>query len=135
MLHEEIKILRSQQEDIKALKRDTFSTCKNKKASVVQYTNDVSAQQTCDFKWNKPKLIDESKDFEELRHDLLELIKMRRSATRKYVKEVITSDINLLANKIKSLKFGISNKKVLNHNSQRSLLVEGKSVHIHGILN
>jgi hypothetical protein len=50
ILHEEIKILRSQQEDIKVLKTDTFSMCKKKKVSVVQYTSDVSAQETCDFK-------------------------------------------------------------------------------------
>jgi hypothetical protein len=46
MLHEEIKTLRRQQQDIKALREETFSTCSEKKMSGVQCTSDVSAQVT-----------------------------------------------------------------------------------------
>jgi len=49
MFHEEIKNLRSQQEDIKALREQTFSPRKKKKATVVQCTSVMSAQVTCDF--------------------------------------------------------------------------------------
>ena len=47
--HEEIKILWSPQEDIKALREHTFSPRKKKKAIVVQCTSVMSAQVTCDF--------------------------------------------------------------------------------------
>jgi hypothetical protein len=77
----------------------------------MQFTSYLSAQVTSDFKQNQPNLIAGSEDFEELRHDLLELIETRRSASRQYVKEVISSDINLLAHKIESLKDDVSNKE------------------------
>jgi len=41
----------------------------------------------------------------------MELIEIRRSASRQYVREVITSDINLLSNKIESLKNDVSYKE------------------------
>ena len=49
MLHEEIKILKSQQEDIKALRETTFSLCKQEKAIGVKCSIVVSVQVTCDF--------------------------------------------------------------------------------------
>lgn len=68
----------------------------------------VSAQVTCDLKQNQS---DRSEDIENLRCDLIELIEMRRSASWQYVREVITSDINLLTNKIESLKGDVSYKE------------------------
>jgi hypothetical protein len=41
----------------------------------------------------------------------MESIEIRRSASRQYVREVITSDINLLSNKIESLKNDVSYKE------------------------
>jgi len=46
MLHEEIKILRSQQEDIRALREETFSPCKTEKVTGGQCSSVVSAQVT-----------------------------------------------------------------------------------------
>jgi len=66
---------------------------------------------TCDLKQNQSNLNDGSEDIENLRCDLTELIKMRRSASRQYVRKVITSDINLLTNKIESLKDDVSYKE------------------------
>jgi len=64
----------------------------------------VSAQVTCDLKQNQSNLNGRSEDIENLRCDLIELVEIRRSASRQYVREVITSDINLLTNKIEVLK-------------------------------
>jgi hypothetical protein len=50
MLHEEIKILTSQQADIKALRKGTFSPCKKEEATGVHCLGVVSAQVPCDFK-------------------------------------------------------------------------------------
>jgi hypothetical protein len=93
MLHEEIKILRNQQEDDKALREESFSPCKKKNAIGVQCSS-VSAQVSCDLKQDQSNLNGRSEDIENLRCDLIELIETRRSASRQYVKEVITSDIN-----------------------------------------
>jgi hypothetical protein len=60
-----------------------------------------SAQVTCDLKQNQSNLNDRSEVIENFRCDLIELIEMRRSASRQYVREVITSDINLLTIKLK----------------------------------
>ena len=49
-LHEEIRILRSQQEDIKQFREETFSPCKEEKVIGVQCSGVVSAQVTFDFK-------------------------------------------------------------------------------------
>jgi hypothetical protein len=103
--------LRNQQEDNKALREGSFSQCKKKKASGVQCSSVVSEQVTCDFKQNQSNLNDRSEDIEHLSCDLIELIEMRRSASRQYVREVITSDINLLTNKIESLKDDVSYKE------------------------
>jgi uncharacterized coiled-coil DUF342 family protein len=92
MFHEEIKTLKNQQE---ALRKESFSRHKKKKASGVQFSSVVSAQMTCELRQN---LKERSEDIENLRCDLIELIEMRRSASRQYVREVITSDIKL-ANK------------------------------------
>ena len=62
----------------------------------------------CDLRQNQSNLKDRSEDIENLRCDLIELIEMRRSASRRYVREVITLDINLLTNKIESLKDDVS---------------------------
>jgi len=66
---------------------------------------------TCDLKQNQSDLNDRSEDIENLICDLIELIEMRRSASRQYVREVITSVINLLTNKIESLKGDVSYKE------------------------
>jgi len=71
----------------------------------------VSAQVTCDLKQNQSNLNDRSEDIENLRCDLMDLIEIRRSASRQYVREVITSDINLLSNKIESSKNDVSYKE------------------------
>jgi len=110
MLHEEIKSLRNQQEDNKALREGSFSQCKKKKASGVQCSGVVSAQVTCDLKEKQSNSNDISEGIENLRCDLIELIEMR-SASRLYVREVITLDINLLTNKIESLKDDVSYKE------------------------
>jgi len=110
MLHEEIKTLMNQQED-KAFMEGSFSQCKKKKESGRQCSSVVSAQVACDLKQNQSKLNDKSEGTENLRCDLIELIEMRRSASRQYVREVVTSDMNLLTNKIKSLKDDVSYKK------------------------
>jgi hypothetical protein len=70
----------------------------------------VSAQVTCDLKQNQCNLSDKSEDIENLRCDLIELIE-RRSASRQYVRDVITSDITSLTNKIESLKDDVSYKE------------------------
>jgi len=70
----------------------------------------VCAQVTCDLKQNQSNLNDRSEDIENLRCDLIELIEMR-SASWQYVREVITSDINLRTNKIESLKDDVSYKE------------------------
>jgi hypothetical protein len=111
MLHEEIKTLRNRQEDNKALRKGSFSRCKKKKASGVQCSSVVSAQVTCDLKQNQSNLNEISEDIKNLRCDLIDLIETRISASRQYVREVITSDINLLTNKIESLKDDVSYKK------------------------
>jgi len=77
----------------------------------VQCSSVVSAQVTCDLKQNQSDLNDRSEDIENLICDLIELIEMRRSASRQYVREVITSVINLLTNKIESLKGDVSYKE------------------------
>jgi hypothetical protein len=51
------------------------------------------------------------------------------------VKEVISSDINLLANKVESLKDDVSNRESIEIQGQKSLPVEEKFVPIHTILN
>jgi hypothetical protein len=107
MLHEELKTLRNQQE---ALREESFSRHKKKKASGVQCSSVVSAQMVCDLRQNQSNLKDRSEDIENLRCDLIELIEMRRSASRQYVRDVITSYINLLTNKIGSLKDDVSYK-------------------------
>jgi len=76
----------------------------------VQCSNVVSAQVTCDLKQNQPNLNDRSEDIENLRCDMIELIK-RKSASRQYVRDVITSDITSLTNKIESLKDDVSYKE------------------------
>ena len=53
MLHKEIKTLRNQQEDNKALREGSFSQCKKKKVIIVQCSSVVSAQVTCDLKQNQ----------------------------------------------------------------------------------
>ena len=111
MFHEEIKTLRNQQEDNNALRERSFSQCKKKKVSSVQCSSVVSAQVTCDLKQNQTDLNDRSEDIENLRCDLTELIEIRMSASRQFVREVITSDINLLTNKIESLKDDVSYKE------------------------
>jgi len=77
----------------------------------VQCSSVVSAQVTYDLKQNQSNLNDRSEDIKNLRCDLMELKEMRRSASRQYVREVITSDINLLSNKIESLKNDVSYKE------------------------
>jgi hypothetical protein len=57
MLHEEIKILRNQQEDDKALREESFNPCKKKKAIGVQCSS-MSAQVTCNLKQNQSNLND-----------------------------------------------------------------------------
>ena len=84
MFHEEIKILRSQQEDIKALREQTFSPRKKKKAIVVQCTSVMSAQVTCDF-FRESKLTDRSENLEKIRCGLIELTEVRRSVSWQYV--------------------------------------------------
>ena len=97
--------MRNQQEDKEALREETPSWCKkNKKASDVQCSNVVSEQVTWDFSKNHSSLNGKIENIENLRCDLTELIEMRRSASRQHVREVITSDINLLTNKTESLK-------------------------------
>jgi len=110
MLHEEIETLMNQQEDNKAFRKGSFSRCTKKKVSGVQWSSVVSVQVTRDLKQNQSKLNDRSEDIENLRCDLIELIEMR-SASRQYVREVITSDINILTNKIESLKDDVSYKE------------------------
>jgi hypothetical protein len=54
----------------------------------------VNAQLTCDFKQKQSNTNGVSEDLEKLGCDLIELNEMR-FAKRQYVKEVISSDINL----------------------------------------
>jgi hypothetical protein len=56
ILHEEIKTLRNQQEDKEALREETPSWCKNKKASDVQCSSVVSEHVTWDFRHNHSSL-------------------------------------------------------------------------------
>jgi hypothetical protein len=65
----------------------------------------------CDLRQNQSNLKDSSEDIENHRCELIELIEMRRSASRQYVREVIALDINLLTNKIGSLKDDVSYKE------------------------
>ena len=58
----------------------------------------------CDLRQNQSNLKERSEDIENLRCNLIELIEMRRPASRQYVREVITSDINLLTDQTESLK-------------------------------
>jgi hypothetical protein len=111
VFHEEIKTLRNQEEDNKALREGSFSQCKKKKVSSLQCSSVVSAQVMCDLKQNQTNLNERSEDVENLICDLIELMEMRRLASRQYVREVITSDINLLTNKIESLKDDIYYKE------------------------
>lgn len=60
----------------------------------VQCLGVVNAQVASSFKQKQSKLNGGHEDTEKLRCDLIELIKIRRSARRQYVKEVISSDIN-----------------------------------------
>jgi hypothetical protein len=109
ILHEEIETLRNQQEDIEALREGTFGWFKeNKKASDVQCSCVVSEQVTWDSKQNQSSLNDKKEYIVNLKCDLIELTEMKRSASRQHVREVITSGINLLTNKIGSLKDDIS---------------------------
>jgi len=62
MLHEEIKTLRNQQEDNKALSEGSFSRRKKKKVSGVQCSSVVNVQVTCDLKQNQSNLNDKSED-------------------------------------------------------------------------
>jgi hypothetical protein len=113
MLHEEIITLRNQQED-KASKERPLNQRKDKKANGVQCSSVVSAQVTCDLKQNQYFLNDRREDIENHRCDLVKLIEIMKSASSQYVREVIISDINLLTNKIESLKDGVSpTRKVL----------------------
>ena len=52
-----------------------------------------------------------SEDLEKLTCELVELIEIRGSARRRCVKEVLSSNIKLLENKIKSLKDDVSNRE------------------------
>jgi len=76
ILHEEIKTL-NQQEDKEALREETPSLCKNKKASDVQCSSVVSEQVTWDFRQNHSSLNGKIKNIENLQCDLIELIEMR----------------------------------------------------------
>jgi hypothetical protein len=124
MLHEEIKILGSQQEGIKELREETFSPCKKDGLICAQCSGVVSAQVTCDFKQKQSNLNGTSDDIEKLRCDLIELIEIRRSARRQHMKEVISSDTNLLANKIECLKYDVSNSESIE--TQWSEIVAGR---------
>jgi len=104
MLLEEIKISRNQPEDNKVFRAGSFSWSIEKKASGMRCSSVVSAQVTCDLKQNQCNLNDRSEDNENLICDLIELIETRRSASRQYVREVVTSDINLLTNKFESFE-------------------------------
>jgi hypothetical protein len=100
----------------------------------VQCLSVVSAQVTCDLKQNQSNL-NESEDIENLRCDLIELIDMRRSASRQYVRGVITSDINLLTSKIESLKENVSYKKSTVTQWSEVVASRGKFVPIQGIVS
>jgi hypothetical protein len=69
----------------------------------------VSAQLTCDFKQKQCNSNGVSEDLEKLRCELIALNKIRIYTKRQYVKEVISSDINLLAVQIEYLKDDVSN--------------------------
>ena len=89
----------------------SFSRCRKKRVSGMQCSSVVSAQVTCDLKQNPSNSNDRSEVIENFRCDLIELIELRRSASRQYVREVITSDTSLLTNKIESLKGDVSYKE------------------------
>ena len=91
---------------------------------------------TWDFGKNHSSLNGKIENIENLQCDLIELIEMR-SASRHHVREVITSDINLLTNKIESLKDDVPYAEIscMYHNGRRSQLVEENFVPTHGIVS
>jgi hypothetical protein len=112
MLREEINTLRNQQDVNKASREEPCNQRKDKKESAqVQCLSVVCTQVSCEHKQNQPKPNYRSGNIENLESDLRELIEIRRSASRQYVREVISSDINLLTHRIESLKDDVSHKE------------------------
>jgi hypothetical protein len=69
---------------------------------------DMCAQLPSEIKQQHPSDKMVCEDLENLKSDTIELNEMLKSAKRQSVKEVILSDINLLAAKIESLKESVS---------------------------